>query len=58
MPAYNPPAEINGIPLSDRSRWLLYAPVWMLFPNWRRRVLFQPVNYISQGLGLLRSELR
>lgn len=58
MAAYNPPKEINGIPLSDRTQWLLFAPTWMLFPNWQRQVLSQPITYILPGLGFLRSELR
>lgn len=53
MASFNPPKEQNGIPLSDRSQWLLYAPTWMLFPVWRKRVMEQPiVNY------MLRWELR
>jgi hypothetical protein len=30
MPAFNPPKELYGFPLSERSRWLLYAPIPML----------------------------
>lgn len=37
------PAELNGIPLSPRTQWLLFAPTWMLFPHWRYKVLTQPV---------------
>lgn len=33
------PEQANGIPLSPRTQWLLFAPTWMLFPNWRRKVL-------------------
>jgi hypothetical protein len=29
------PKEVNGIPLSERSRWLLYAPHWMLLAPWQ-----------------------
>lgn len=58
MPSFNPPSQINGIPLSDRSRWLMFAPMWMLFPEWRRQVMSQPITYILPGLGFLRSELR
>ena len=52
------PEQVNGFPLSPRSQWLLYAPVWMLFPEWRKRVMSQPIDYISEGVGMLRSELR
>jgi len=48
------PESINGIPLSERSQWLLFAPMWMLFPEWRKRVLHQPIT----SFGLLRPELR
>jgi len=58
MAAYNPPKELNGIPLSERTRWLLFAPTWMLFPHWRKRVLSQPIDYIGPGFGFLRGELR
>jgi hypothetical protein len=30
MSAFNPPREINGIPLSERTRWLLFAPIGLL----------------------------
>ncbi len=47
------PTELHGIPLSERTQWLLFAPTWMLFPTWSRKVLSQPiVDYV------LRSELR
>jgi len=52
------PESINGIPLSERSQWLLFAPMWMLFPEWRKRVMSHPVEYISEGVGMLRGELR
>lgn len=40
MPVFNPPRELNGIPLSDRSRWLLFGPIWMIMPMQRREVFF------------------
>jgi hypothetical protein len=58
MPLMRWPEMLNGIPLSARTQWLLFAPTWMLFPNWRRQVMEQPITYISPGLGVLRSELR
>ena len=32
MALYNPPTQVNGIPLSPRSRDLLYAPLPFLMP--------------------------
>lgn len=52
------PESLDGIQLSQRTQWLLFAPTWMLFPNWRRQVMSQPIYYISPGVGMLRSELR
>lgn len=47
MAIFNPPKEINGITLSKRSQWLLFAPTWMLFLVWRKRAMEQPiVNYM------------
>lgn len=51
------PTQLNGIPLSPRTQWLLYAPSWMLFPQWRRLVMKKPIDY-SMGAGQLRPELR
>jgi hypothetical protein len=53
MPLWRPPESLNGIPLSERSQWLLFAPMWMLFPDWRKRVMRQPIVD-----GKLRPELR
>lgn len=58
MPAWNPPKEINGVQLSERTQWLLFAPTWMLFPVWRKRVMSQPIYYSSPGVGMLRNEFR
>ena len=34
MPAFDPPKMLNGIPLSERSRQLLYTPVaWLVNPK-------------------------
>lgn len=52
------PEQVNGFQLSPRSQWLLYAPMWMLFPEWRKRVLSQPIEYTPEGVGMLRGELR
>lgn len=52
------PKTLNGIPLSERSQWLLFAPTWMLFPDWAKRVMSQPIDYLRPGVGMLRSELR
>jgi len=47
------PTELNGIPLSERTQFLLFAPTWMLFPNWRKQVMSQPIIDYT-----LRPELR
>lgn len=54
MVAFNPPKELNGIPLSERTRWLLFAPTWMFFPHWKRRVLQTHYDYIERESPLLR----
>jgi hypothetical protein len=35
MALFNPPKELNGIPLSERSRYLLYWPIeWLINPRY------------------------
>lgn len=57
MPAFIPPKELNGIPLSRRTQWLLYAPTWMLFPGWARKVLSKPSAFdFDTGRRLLNDD--
>lgn len=53
MAAFNPPKELNGIPLSERSRWLMFAPTWTFFPKWRRDVMERPYQLFEGDSPLL-----
>lgn len=68
MPAFDPPKVVNGVPLSERSRQLLFTPIpWLMNPKkvffstpyddggWFREVFQRGAKQaISTGLGMFR----
>ena len=50
---FNQPRELNGIPLSDRSRYLMFTPISWMFPGELRRMLATIKEIIPEHQPLL-----